>query len=457
MKNNFLKDFVERAQGNSKTAFIYKEGFGYRKSTFAEFLADVVRMCGYMKAQLKGDNVMIFSYPYSYYFYVGIFAAVFLGKNIVIVDSFSDKKKTRSMMEQAEVTDILTDGLTRWLTFLLPVKKPVVNLTKFRSDGVGNGTEYCNGNIFCVGTQNEITTSASIITFTSGTTGIPKLIRRNLDFLELQIQLIRDNADIRDDDVTYGLLPMYTLLSVLMNNTCLVSRDIKACEKFGVSMLLAPIKKVLQVKTPLRTIQRAFLGGAILYKKETETILEKLPAADITYVYGASEGAVIYKTILRSYNENPFTFDTKSKGIDVTILKPDANGVGEIQISGETVIGSVAGNRRVHNTGDFGKIVDGKLVLLGRKKYSCSEVSFYNYQYDELLRKRNPKMTAGFSFYYEGKIHVAYCGTLQEDFSRSSESFIPLEIVFHHFAKLPYDLKHKTKLDYGKVIESIIP
>lgn len=446
MKNNFLKDFVERAQGNSKTAFIYKEGFGYRKSTFAEFLADVVRMYGYMKTQLKGDNVMIFSYPYSYYFYVGIFAAVFLGKNIVIVDSFSDKKKTRSMMEQAEVTDILTDGLTRWLTFLLPVKKPVVNLTKFRS----YGAEDCAA----AETPRE---NASIITFTSGTTGMPKLIRRNLDFLELQIQLIRDNADIRDDDVTYGLLPMYTLLSVLMNNTCLVSRDIKACEKFGVSMLLAPIKKVLQVKAPLRTIQRAFLGGAILYKKETETILEKLPAADITYVYGASEGAVIYKTILRSYNENPFTFDTKSKGIDVTILKPDANGVGEIQISGETVIGSAAGNRKVHNTGDFGKIVDGKLVLLGRKKYSCSEVSFYNYQYDELLRKRNPKMTAGFSFYYEGKIHVAYCGMLQEDFSRSSESFMPLEIVFHHFAKLPYDLKHKTKLDYGKVIESIIP
>ncbi|MCQ2109497.1 MAG: acyl--CoA ligase [Fibrobacter sp.] len=441
MKNNFLKDFVSRAQGNSKTAFIYKECFGYRKATFAEFLADVYKMCGYLKSQLKGDNVMIFSYPYSYYFYVGIFAAVFLGKNIVIVDSFSDKKKTRSMMEQAEVTDVLTDGLTRWLTFLLPVKKPVVNLTKFRS----YGAEDCAA----AETPRE---NASIITFTSGTTGMPKLIRRNLDFLESQIQLIRDNADIREDDVTYGLLPMYTLLSVLMNNTCLVSRDIKACSQFGATMLLAPIKKVLQVKTPLQTIQRAFLGGAILYKKETETILSKLPAADITYVYGASEGAVIYKTNLRSYNENPFTFDTKSKGIDVTILNPDANGVGEIQISGETVIGAAAGvteDRGVHNTGDFGKIVDGKLVLLGRKKYSCSDVSFYNYQYDELLRKRNPKMTAGFSFYYEGKIHVAYCGALDD---APLNNLPTLEVAFHRYAKLPYDLKHKTKLDYGKVI-----
>lgn len=452
MKSNFLTEFVEKAKDNSKTAFIYKDWLSYRKVSFSEFLSDVYRMNGYLKERLHGDNVLVFSYPYSYLFFVGIFSCVFLGKNIVIVDSFRDKKKTRSMMEQAQVTDILTDGRTRFLTFLLPGRTPQINLVKF------NGKqESIAGNVDIAGRVEPPKNSSSIITFTSGTTGMPKAIKRPLDFLESQIKLIKDNADIRENDVVYGLLPMYTLLSVLMNNTCLVSRDMKACDQFGATMLLAPIKKVLEIDRPLRSIQRAFFGGAILYKKDAEAIAAKLPSAEITYVYGASEGAVIYKTQLRDYLKEPFTFYTKSKGIDVSIVNPDENGVGEIQIAGETVIGAAgAGGVAVHNTGDFGKLVDGKLILVGRKKYSCSAQSFYNYEYDEYLRKNNPQMKAGFSFFYEGRIHVAYTGVIVCSTSGANcEDGACNDVVYHRFAELPYDLKHKTKLDYGKVIEKI--
>ncbi|MCQ2575230.1 MAG: acyl--CoA ligase [Treponema sp.] len=425
MKNNFLQEFVEKARNNPKTAFIYTEGFRSNKVSFQEFLSDVYKMNGYLQKKLTGNNVLIFSYPYSYLFFVGIFSCVFLGKNLVIIDSFSDRNKTRKMLELAEVTDILTDRITSKLTFLLPGKNKTINLSHFYNSGSFE-------------TARE---SSSIITFTSGTTGIPKVIKRNIDFLESQITLIRNNADIRNDDITYGLLPMYSLLSVLMNNTCFISKRINDCEKYGVTMLLAPIKKIRKIKKPVQSIKRTFLGGAILYKKETQEILSKLPNAEITYVYGASEGAVIYKTSLKNYAANPFTFDSAANGIAVTIMNPDKNGAGEIVISGETVIGE----NHTHNTGDYGKVVDGKLLLLGRKKYSCGEKSFYNYEYDEYLRKENPEMKDGFSFYFENSVNVAYCGKVKEETG----------VIYHRFRKLPYDLKHKTKLDYGKVIEKI--
>lgn len=428
MKNNFLVNFVQTAKNNNKTAFICGEGnsvHSVRKITFDDFLNDIFKMNDYLSHQLEGNNVLIFSYPYSYLFFVGIFSCVFLGKKIVIIDSFSDRKKTSSMMEMAQITDVLTDKITGKLSFLLPGKNHKIPLKNFADYKPVELVKDC----------------ASIVTFTSGTTGIPKIITRELDFLESQIELIKNNMEIHEGDVTYGLLPMYTLLSVLMNNTCLVSKKIDDCSKFAVTMLLAPIKKIKKIKKPLKTVERTFLGGAILYHKETEEILSKLPNSKITYVYGASEGAVIYKTELSRYGDSPFTFDEKSAGIDVTIDNPDKNGIGEIIISGKTVIGQ----NHTHNTGDYGKICDGKLILLGRKKYSCSSIGFYNYEYDENLRKQNPKIKAAFSFYYDNQIHVAYTGKIKRE----------PDVIYHHFVKLPYDLKHKTKLDYGKILEKI--
>lgn len=422
MKSKIIQDFISNSQGNTKTAFICKSGFGCKKITFEEFLADIYKMNTYLKEKVPGKNVLIFSFPYNYYFFVAVFSCVFSGKNIVIIDSFGDREKTSSMLKQAKVSDVLVDNLTNKLCFLLPEKLSVHNIKNYKA---------------YLGTDPDFE-PAAITTFTSGTTGIPKLINRDLSFLESQIELIQNNVKIEKDDIVYGLLPMYSLLTVFMNHTCLVSRKISDCKKFGVSMLLAPIKKVQKIKKPLKCIKRTFLGGAILYKKEADSILKKLPASRITYVYGASEGAVIYKTTLDKYAANLFTFDSPSKGIEVKIDNPDKNGIGEIIISGKTVIGE----NHFHNTGDYGKIENGSLILVGRKKYSCSDLDFYNYQYDEYLRQNNPNLKNAFAFYYEGKIHVAYCGKIKKEEG----------IEYHHFRKLPFDLKHKTKLDYGKVI-----
>lgn len=425
MKSRIIQDFIANSQGNSKIAFIYKEGLKYKKITFQEFLADIYKMNSYLKEKVPGQNVLIFSFPYNYYFFVAVFSCVFSGKNLVIIDSCGDRAKTKAMLEMAQVSEVLVDNITSKLSFLLPGKLNFHSIKNFK--------RY-------LGTDPSFTPS-TITTFTSGTTGTPKLINRDLSFLENQIDLIQDNVKIEGNDLVYGLLPMYSLLTVFMNHTCLVSRNIKACEKFGVSMLLAPIKKVQRIKKPLECIKRTFLGGAILYKKETDSILKKLPASEITYVYGASEGAVIYKTTLDKYSKELFIFETPSKGIEVKIANPDKNGIGEITISGKTVIGE----NNSHNTGDYGKLENGKLILVGRKKYSCSNLDFYNYQYDEYLRQTNSKLKNGFSFYFDGKIHVVYCGKIIKEKG----------IEYHKFRKLPFDLKHKTKLDYGKVIQKL--
>ena len=438
MKNNLIQEFIQKAKDNPKTAFICPQKAGAKKISFNEFLDDIFLMNSFLKENTRGNNILLFSYPYNYLFFVSIFSCFFLGKNIVIIDSFGDRKKTKLMMQSASLTDILTDNVTKNLGFLLPGKNKKLNVKNFKKQAQKNPLKNRDELIKQI---TQASKTASITTFTSGTTGVPKKITRDLSFLQSQVNLIFNNMPALHDDLVYGLLPVYTLLAVFMNHTCLVTRKIKLCNKYNVSMMLVPIKKVQKIKQPLKTVKRTFLGGAILYKKEADFILQKLPSSQIVYVYGASEGAVIYKTELKDYAQNLFTFNVKSNGIDVEILNPDSEGVGEIVIKGETVIGE----NHTHNTGDYGKLQNQKLIILGRKKYSSSTLHFYNYEYDETLRSQNPHLKAAFSFFYNGKIHVAYQGKLKKHPG----------IIYHHFFRLPYDQKHKTKLDYSKVIQRV--
>ena len=438
MKNNLIQEFIQKAKDNPKTAFICPQKTGAKKISFNEFLDDIFLMNSFLKENTRGNNILLFSYPYNYLFFVSIFSCFFLGKNIVIIDSFGDRKKTKLMMQSASLTDILTDNVTKNLGFLLPGKNKKLNVKNFKKQAQKNPLKNRSELIKQI---TQASKTASITTFTSGTTGVPKKITRDLSFLQSQVNLIFNNMQALHDDLVYGLLPVYTLLAVFMNHTCLVTRKIKLCNKYNVSMMLVPIKKVQKIKQPLKTIKRTFLGGAILYKKEADFILQKLPSSQIVYVYGASEGAVIYKTELKDYAQNLFTFNVKSNGIDVEILNPDSEGVGEIVIKGETVIGE----NHTHNTGDYGKLQNQKLIIVGRKKYSSSALHFYNYEYDETLRSQNPHLKVAFSFYLNGKIHVAYSGCLKKEPG----------IIYHHFFRLPYDQKHKTKLDYAKVIKII--
>ena len=128
MKNNLVDDFIKKAEGNTKTAFIYKKGRRSIKVSFDEFLNDVFLMNEFLHKNTSGRNILIFSYPYSYLFFVSIFSCCFLGKNIVIIDSFGDRKKTKAMMAQAELSDILTDNFTAPLGFLLPGKIKKLNV-----------------------------------------------------------------------------------------------------------------------------------------------------------------------------------------------------------------------------------------------------------------------------------------------------------------------------------------
>ena len=81
---------------------------------------------------------------------------------------------------------------------------------------------------------------------------------------------------------------------------------------------------------------------------------------------------------------------------------------------------------------------------MGRSRYSAE--GFYNYTEDDRLLRENPKVKQGFSFAYGEKRYFCYRGRLSKEYPH---------ITCVKFKKLPMDPKHKTKLDYTRVIRAL--
>ncbi|MFA6661813.1 MAG: AMP-binding protein [Bacilli bacterium] len=408
-----------------------KKAFDYKKAkTFRDLHDDTLKCIDMFK--IKGikehDKAVLFITP-SYTFYVLLLASICYHLNIIVLDSYRNKKNTELIKK---VDYIFVNNKTKFLSYCFFNK----NIRRFNVSGFN---QYSNTSYNYLQTTNDIV----LTTYTSGTTGTPKKITRTINDLSNQFEIILSNINIDSNDVVIGMLPIYTLLAIVNGNTTVLTRKItsKAINKYNVAIVLAPIAKLLKVKSPIRNLKKIYCGGAILYKAETEKIKYIFCNSVITYIYGASEGVLIGKTTINEYVKQIFSFNYNINGMKIEIVNKNFDGVGEIVVSGLAVLGV-----KTHFTGDIGYIKDNMLHIIGRLKYSNLEKRFYNYQIDEETREENPRAKKVFSFYYNGNYYIVYKGKLD----KKNKNYLYIKLY-----KIPTDNKHKTKLNYKKVIDKI--
>ena len=297
-----IDEFVLNNKNNHKTALIFKQNHKWIKKSFADFLNDVFKMNNLIKTEVEDDNILIFSYPYTYEFYVTAFSVILSGKNLVIIDSFKDRKKLKAMLNMSSTKTVICDHITKFISFAFPRNIKKINANKFKK----------------YSPLESFKDSGRVTTFTSGTTGMPKMILRDISFLFDQVEMIKNNIDFIENELLYALLPMYSIMSLFLGYSTIINKNPSAVSKFNPTALIATIKSIQTIKKPISSVRRAFIGGAILYSEESKRLQNNLPNADITYVYGASESAMIYKTTVRKYIE---TLSLLMKGLKVWKLK----------------------------------------------------------------------------------------------------------------------------------------
>lgn len=408
-----ISDFLETAKHNQD-----KLAFMKPKKNYRNLQEDMLKMVSFYEAKglKEGALVLLFLLP-SYEFYVAILAAFYLGINIVVPDALRPNKKVL-----ANIKYVLVNNKTSLLA-TLNFKKPLLQVKKYQN--------YLPSQSPC--TKNI--DAPVLTTFTSGSTNLPKPILRSMRDLEHQVELIRANVTFTKQERVLSLLPIYTLLGLLNGNTILVAKKVKRSFNYQVDTILGPIKK-LKLNYSLDQIKNVYFGGAILDLKEATKIKKSFPKAKITYAYGASEGVLIAKTNLDYYLENPFCFNEKIKGMEYEIINPNLEQVGEILIKGDYILGNNS-----HHTGDVGRLTNKGLAVLGRLKYSNLNANFYNYVWDQKLKQENQNVRL-FTFFYQGHKYVFTSKKLVNKYD-----FKVIKVK-----KFYYDPKHKTKLNYPKML-----
>lgn len=422
-----IKKFIDVCNNNiNKDAFKFIKYNKVITKTFNDLLNDVYRFCHFFESKglKRNDKVIVFILP-SYELYTLMISGMMYGLNIVVIDDFKDRNKVKFMSESAKAKYVFVNRMTKIISKFIFDKLKLININgfkKYKSDVF----EYLEN-------KNDV----CLTTFTSGTTSIPKIINRTFSDLENQVELLYNNFNIDCNDVNVCMLPIYVLFSLFNGNTtCIIKKlNNKSIKLLNGNIILGKINNVLKVKEKITGVKKVYLGGAYIYKDEAKKIINLFSEGVVNYIYGASEGVVIGINTLDDYLQNK-RFSIVN-GINVSIID-SVNGTGEIIISGKSVLCE----EKYHKTGDIGLIDNKYIYIYGRKKYSSLDKMFYNYIEDEKVREKY-KLDKAFCIWYKDNKIVFYEG------KKRINGFIKVK-------KFPYDLKHKTKVDYNKLIDSYL-
>lgn len=413
---------------DGKKAFICKG----RSISYRQLLSDLYRTVAMLKGSgiKPGDKLLVFLRP-SYELYLLFFAGLHYGVNLIVTDSYKNPKRLRMLLESEQIGYVACDKTTALFRLLLGRKRKWINMSGYQ--------KYAPA----VHAERPDVHATVLTTYTSGTTGMPKPIRRSITDLSRQVRVVMNNIAINGEDVVFSKLPIYTLFVVFNGLTCVISRKIrgKELQKHQVTALLVPIAQLLKVKKPLSFISKVLIGGATLYPDQIRRLEELFPNANVEYIYGSSECVLIARTNLK-YFQKEFAFDTQIQGVSVSIVNPDENGVGQVCVSGEVVLSP----SKTEVSNDIGYLDARGLHVVGRRSLSAN--GCYNYPMDRRLLSAHPDIKKGFFLMYEGKGYFCYEGRR-----------IPAEddgITYLRFFRLPMDDKHKTKLNYQKALNKII-
>ncbi|MEO6638684.1 MAG: AMP-binding protein, partial [Ginsengibacter sp.] len=409
---NITSLFAEAAKKNpGKTAIIFKD----KKISFTELEKQIDKTAQYFLSKKigKGDRVLIFL-PMSIHLYRIVLALFKIGAIAVFLDEWVSKKRMEECCKVAECKAFIAIFKVRLLSnFSNELRKIPIKLTPdFTSVKQHENT---------AGTVKD---DIALITFTTGSTGIPKAAIRTHGILYNQFNALKEKINPEERDVSMTTLPIVLLINLATGTTSVIA-PFKASTPSRVnykkiitplvshlvnSLIASPFfikglsKHIIQKGISLPGIEKIFTGGAPVFPAEGKLYLQAFPRAKIEVVYGSTEAEPISSINIEALvSENNFLREGLDVGKvaacaqvkiiqmidDIVIAQTEddlrniempVKGIGEIIVSGNHVLQEYLNNEMAikrnkifigsicwHRTGDSGYIDEaGTLYLTGR-------------------------------------------------------------------------------------------
>ena len=494
MTNNIVEILFENAKKfPNKLAIIHKN----EKITYSELSKDVKEYANYFlsKGLKNGDNVLIFV-PMTIELYKILSAIFYIGATAIFVDAWADKNRLSQALTIVPCKAFI--GCPKAFILKLMSKKVRDVKLNFVSGFIGKCKKEYN-------IEPAKPDTTALITFTTGSTGLPKAAKRTHEYLLEQHYVLKKHLNPETDDVDLASLPIFVLHNLACGTTSVIpdfnpqkpadinpEKIIKDIEKNNINTSVGSPRfyEKLAEYSEIKGLERIFTGGAPVFPKSAKLLQEKFKNCNVEIVYGSTEAEPIASISTRELLD--FKGEVKDglfvgkpiDDINVKIIRPSDEPVqnfeeswlpqgeiGEICVEGKHVLKEYYNSEKAqnfakiryngqiwHRTGDAGYIdKDDNLFLMGRVKnrfeYNGKEIYVFPIEnalleIDEIeigtVMKIGNKIVLAIELKPSSKIN---------EFETAKLSGFEYDRI--EFLKIPRDPRHNSKIDYDKLAKLI--
>ena len=408
-------DLFYLAAGNNpgKIAIIDKN----RQISFSALETEIRSTSIYFKQKgiQKRDRVLVFV-PMSIDLYRIVLALFHIGATAVFLDEWVSKERMEQSCKVAQCQAFIGVFKARvFAHFSKELRKIPIKL------GVGYST---NKNAGVVSVEAD-SWGTALITFTTGSTGIPKAAKRTHKILYNQFTALRELISPTEDDVDLCALPIVLLINLAAGCTSVIAdynprkpelmdagKIYRQIKRYAVNRFVASpffVKKLsvylIHHHLSLPGLHKVFTGGAPVFPSDAVLFQKAFPHQQVQIVYGSTEAEPIssihtndlakeiQNTTQQGINTGIPHQQTKVKIIqlinedisctteeELNAISLPAGSIGEIIVSGHHVVREYLHNEDAirknkifvadecwHRTGDSGYLTTtGQLYFTGR-------------------------------------------------------------------------------------------
>ena len=499
-----IKDLRKQYPDNT-ALFDLKTG---NKITFTQIDTKSDEICRYLiqKGFQKGNKIVVFV-PIGIEFYLILTAIFKMGLQAVFIDPYAGIEHINKCCKMISPDGIIGSGKTLLKGFFLKGIRKIgkkINYIKMMEHSEKLSIYEKNKNQKKIQNEKIDGNTPALISFTSGSTGFPKIIMRTHEFLLGQHNVLEKNLKFEKETAVYSSFPIFLLSHMATGTTTFIpdlnwrkpvesdfGNIVKQITENNIQNIILPpaifeniVKFCKDKKIMLENVQKVYTGGAPVFYSLMKKIKEVFANAKIIALYGASEAEPIsvlnFEDITEEDIENMKNGDGLLAGKIVNEIElkieelektPEKNKIseikGEILVRGENVVDGYLNieknsDENWHRTGDMGYInKKGQLILLGRVKgrIQIEENIYYPFTVETAFSfcknvKKSVLTSKNNKLYLIVERNPEFKGNLSEDseINELKEKFGIFKIIE---IEIPMDKRHNSKTDYKRLEEIV--
>ncbi|BBM59708.1 AMP-binding enzyme [Leptotrichia hongkongensis] len=508
-----IKDLRKQYPDNT-ALFDLKTG---NKITFTQIDTKSDEICSYLTQKgFKKRNKIVVFVPIGIEFYLILTAIFKMGLQAVFIDPYAGIEHINKCCEMISPDGIIGSGKILLKGFFLKGIRKIgkkINYIKMMEHSEKLSIYEKNKNQKKIQNEKIDGSTPALISFTSGSTGFPKIIMRTHEFLLGQHNVLEKNLKFEKETAVYSSFPIFLLSHMATGTTTFIpdlnwrkpvesnfGNIVKQITENNIQNIILPpaifeniVKFCKDEKIMLENVQKVYTGGAPVFYSLMKKIKDVFANAKIIALYGASEAEPIsvlnFEYITEEDIENMKNGDgllagkivneieLKIEELEKTseknkILKDnnveDFSALkGEILVKGENVVNGYLNvekkpNEKWHRTGDMGYInKKGQLILLGRVKgrIQIEENIYYPFTVETAFSfcknlKKSVLTSKNNKLYLFAERNPGFKGNLSEDseIKELKEKFGIFKIIE---IEIPMDKRHNSKTDYKRLEEIV--